>query len=380
MLYITLLDQFHPGIYKSQVIDVCEHLNKSLNKKITLVAFLSIREIKTERPKIKAIYSNSIVLPAFPGLKNFEYTAIFLALYCLIKRPRTIICRNAFATTIALKVRKWKLIDTVIYDARSALHAEIKEYDVFPNDYLRNNIFDIENNATLFSDYRMAVSQQLVNYWKQHYNYASDKHVVINCTLNSEYTNFKIDENAIQFKRAELGFNKDDIILIYSGSTSPWQSFQLMYQSFKPFLLADKNIKFIFLSKKTNEIDNLINEFPNQISNYYVSESELLNYLQIGDYGVMIRQQSDTNKVAAPVKFPEYLLASLNVIVSENLGDYTEFVKANNCGLIFSESMKLLNTPFNTRLSNHYLAASNFNKNSEKIKTNYQKVLSKIIE
>ena len=379
MLYITLLDQFHPGIYKSQVIDVCEHLNKSLNKKITLVAFLSIREIKTAKPKIKAIYSNSIVLPAFPGLKNFEYTAIFLALYCLIKRPRTIICRNAFATTIALKVRKWKLIDTVIYDARSALHAEIKEYDVFPNDYLRNNIFDIENNATLFSDYRMAVSQQLVNYWKQHYNYASDKHVVINCTLNSEYTNFKIDENAIQFKRAELGFNKDDIILIYSGSTSPWQSFQLMYQSFKPFLLADKNIKFIFLSKKTNEIDNLINEFPNQISNYYVSESELLNYLQIGDYGVMIRQQSDTNKVAAPVKFPEYLLASLNVIVSENLGDYTEFVKKHHCGVVFSENTQLKKIDFNQKNKNHKLAKTYFNKNSAIINAKYQRIIKEVL-
>lgn len=52
MLYITLLDQFHPGIYKSQVVDVCEHLNKSLNKKITLVAFLSVREIRVSRPKI----------------------------------------------------------------------------------------------------------------------------------------------------------------------------------------------------------------------------------------------------------------------------------------------------------------------------------------
>lgn len=375
MLYITLLDQFHPGIYKSQVVDVCEHLNKSLHKKITLIAFLSIREIKIAKPKIKAIYSNSIVLPAFPGLKNFEYTAFFLAIYCFFKRPKVIISRNAFATTIALKVKKWKLIDTVIYDARSALNAEIKEYDVFPVDYLRKHIFDFEKNATNFSDFRISVSQKLVDYWREHYNYQSDKHVVINCTLHSSYSNFEINENAIQLKRTKLGFKKEDIILIYSGSTSPWQSFQLMYKSFKPFLEFNNNVKFIFLSKKTSEIDNLINEFPGQIYNYYVSENELLSYLQIGDYGVMIREQSNTNKVAAPVKFPEYLLAGLNVIISENLGDYTEFVKAHNCGLIFSESMKLLNTTYKEKLNNYLLANENFSKNSISVNYNYQKIL-----
>ena len=140
-----------------------------------------------------------------------------------------------------------------------------------------------------------------------------------------------------------------------------------------------KNIQFIFLSKKTNEIDNLINEFPNQVSNYYVSESELLNYLQIGDYGVMIRQQSDTNKVAAPVKFPEYLLASLNVIVSENLGDYTEFVKTHHCGVVFSENTQLKKIDFNQKNKNHKLAKTYFNKNSAIINAKYQRIIKEVL-
>ena len=85
MLYITLLDQFHPGIYSSQVIDVCDYLNKKHHAKIRLVAFLSIKELlRTDaKKKMKQLSPNALILPAFPGLKNFELTAILLLFVCL---------------------------------------------------------------------------------------------------------------------------------------------------------------------------------------------------------------------------------------------------------------------------------------------------------
>ena len=78
MLYITLLDQFHPGIYSSQVIDVCDFLTKKYNVKIRVVAFLSIRElINTDaRRRLKTLSPSAIVFPSFPGLKNFQLTMI----------------------------------------------------------------------------------------------------------------------------------------------------------------------------------------------------------------------------------------------------------------------------------------------------------------
>ena len=85
MIYITLLDQFHPGIYSGKVIDVIDYLNKKHQAKIRLVAFLSIRELlrSDAKKKIKALSKNAIVLPAFPGLKNFELTGLLLVLVCL---------------------------------------------------------------------------------------------------------------------------------------------------------------------------------------------------------------------------------------------------------------------------------------------------------
>ena len=108
MLYITLLDQFHPGIYSSQVVDVCDHLNQKHKANIRLVAFLSIKELlRTDAKKqLKKIAPSAIVFPSMPGLKNFEWTAIFLFFICLFTGERIAICRNVFCTKMALRVKK----------------------------------------------------------------------------------------------------------------------------------------------------------------------------------------------------------------------------------------------------------------------------------
>ena len=219
MLYLTLLDQFHPGIYSSQVIDVCDHLNKRHNVRIRIVAFLSVRELirSDARKKLKALSPSALVFPSFPGLKNFESTAVFLFFICLVTGERTAICRNVFCTKMALRVKKWGMLKKVVMDGRSAMAAEIGEYDVFPVPYLRENVSGFENYSVNNSDFRMAVSEELVKYWRKNYNYQGTDHIVIPCTLDTKYFNaktFVLSEHYSTLKTA-LGFKESDIILAY---------------------------------------------------------------------------------------------------------------------------------------------------------------------
>lgn len=348
MLYITLLDQFHPGIYSSQVIDVCDFLTKKHNVKIRVVAFLSIRElIKTDaRQRLKALSPSAIVLPSFPGLKNFQFTAIFLFFVCLFTGERRAICRNVFCTTMALKVKSWGMLKKVVFDGRSAMSAEIEEYDVFPIDYLRRNVKEFEKKAVINSDFRMAVSQELVNYWKINFNYTGNNHVVIPCTLDGKY--FKSDtfqySDEINNLRSELKFSNQDIILVYAGSTAPWQSFELLEKLLTPILDRDARIKILFLSKLNNDTKRMSAKYPNQVTVKWVEHKDVLTHLQCCDYGILVREQSDTNKVASPTKFAEYLYAGLKVFISENLGDFSSFVLEHDCGYIVKDNNQTLNT------------------------------------
>lgn len=343
MIYVTVLDQFHPGIYSSQVIDVCDYLNNHFKARIRIVAFLSIREIYNSdaRKKLKELSPSAIVLPAFPGIKNFKLNSFLLLLVCLFTGERVAICRNAFATTTALKVRKWGLLKRVVMDGRSALYAEMKEYDVFPVDYLRTNIKSIEQEAVNEADYRMAVSEKLINYWQKHYNYASNKHVVIPCTLDGKHfsqENFLLVAEALQIKK-EMGLKPDDVILVYAGSTAPWQSFALLEELLTPILDHQPNFKILFLSKNNEDNQRLKKKYPHQVMIKWVEHKDILAHLQCGDYGLLLREQSDTNFVASPVKFAEYLYSGLKVLISPNLGDFTQFIQDNNCGFVVNQKI-----------------------------------------
>jgi glycosyltransferase involved in cell wall biosynthesis len=339
VLYITLLDQFHPGIYSSQVIDVCDYINKEHKVKIRLVAFLSIKELmKTDaRKKIKQLAPDALVLPAFPKLKYFHYTSILLFFVCLFTGERVAICRNVFCTNMALSVKKTGLLKKVVFDGRSAMAAEIEEYDVFPVDYIRKNIRKFENIAVNNSDYRIAVSNQLIEYWRKYYDYKGNNHVVIPCTLDTKYfpdNSYHFEEEKIKSIKKELGINENDITLVYAGSNAPWQSFQLLDKVISPILDNQPEIKLLFLSKENKDNVQLRNKYNDRVIIKWVEHKDVLNYLNCADYGILLREQSVTNKVASPTKFAEYLYAGLPILISENLGDFSEFVLKNDCGIV----------------------------------------------
>jgi hypothetical protein len=118
--------------------------------------------------------------------------------------------------------------------------------------------------------------------------------------------------------RKELGFTDTDIVLVYSGSLAGWQSFDMLYQFVKPILISANQFKLLFLSEEDANIEKLKTEFSNQVVCKKVSVSQVPNYLKLADYGLLIREESVTNKVASPVKFAEYLACGLQVIISNN--------------------------------------------------------------
>jgi|ERR1700757_216272 len=388
MIYVTLLDQFHPGIYSSQVIDVCDYLNLKYKAKIRVVAFLSVRELgrSDAKKQLKKLSPTAIVLPAFPGLKNFQQTAIFLFFVCLFTGERIAICRNVFCTKMALRVKKVGLLKKVVFDGRSAMTAEIGEYDVFPVDYLRKNVKSFESYVVNNSDYRMAVSQQLVNYWQQNFGHNKNNYVVIPCTLDRKYFNKEtyIVDNGVEKIKEELGIKESDIVFVYSGSTAPWQSFELLEKTFTPFLSSNQNAKLLFLSKKNSDNLGLKAKFPKQVLIKWVEHKDVLTYLQCCDYGILIREQSETNRVASPTKFAEYLYAGLKVLISKNLGDFSSFVREHDCGYVVDENnvdndlLKKVDADARKRCFD--LANLFFKKESNINDTSYKRLMDAVLE
>lgn len=334
MIFYLTYNDAPSGIYSGQVIDVVKFLNTELNARVKLVAIISLRNFLKNRKKIKNELSDALVLPMFPGIKRWKSNILLLYLISYVFKPKTVIGRSVLATQLALSLKKLNRTQKVIYDGRGAITAEWHEYQVINNQKLLNSIFELEKDTVLHADYRIAVSEQLILHWKNEFKYNSLNHVVIPCTLNRQFEEVKISADDISNKRRLMGLNSKDIVFVYSGSVAGWQSFDTLEKFIKPILDSNQFCKLVFFSELNSSISNLKNTYPQQVICKHLKSNEVSNLLVVGDYGILIREETITNKVASPVKFAEYLACGLKVIISDNLGDYSEFVVKNDCGYI----------------------------------------------
>ncbi|MBS1646339.1 MAG: hypothetical protein JST67_03240 [Bacteroidetes bacterium] len=377
MIFLTYNDSYS-GIFQSQVIDVCAFLEKEFQQKTTLVAFVSIRNYNAQKKAIQKKYARSVVLPMFPKVKFWKWNVPILFFTCLLLGERKIWARGVFATNLALYVKKTAWVQKVLFDARGAYQAEFTEYQVVADASVVAAIEKIEKKALQKSNAQAAVSKQLINWWARKYQYTPKQPIVIPCTLSHFFYGNFITESQWLDNRSVQGFSKDDVVVIYSGSSAGWQSFDLVDAYLHQLFSYTEKMKLIFLSNKIPENSLTFKDFSNKIITKWVKPNEVRDLMLLADYGILIREQSVTNQVASPVKFAEYLACGLQVLISKGIGDFPDFVKTHQCGHLFSDVKKLSTVPYIQKEKNNQLVKQYFLKESTENKNKYKQIIELI--
>lgn len=323
-IFLTFND-YPGGIYSSQVIDVCRYLREITKQRLLLVAFVSMRNYFSARRAIKLQDTTAVVLPMFPGIRNWRMNSWMLRLVLFRRRPEYIVARGPFATLLAANINTVP----VCFDARGAYWSEFKEFDVSNGSFTADEIRKIESEALRKCKTAIAVSEALVNYWRSEFNYTENKHAVIPCTLRSD------------FRYSEPTSNNNKIRIVFAGGSGPWQNLTRLSELLLPVFNKRADISLTLMVKNIPADFELAKQFPERVTQKWVSESEVPQILSQCDYGWLVRDDSITNKVASPVKFAEYLAAGLRIIISESLGDFSEFVSRNNCGVVLTATTDL---------------------------------------
>lgn len=374
MIYLTYNDQ-PSGIYNSQVIDVCRFLKTELKSDIRLIAFISLRGYSENKRKIRTQLPDAIVLPMFPRHSNWKKNTFLLRLrLSFLKGKQTVICRGMFTTNMALSLKEKGIVNKVVFDARGAYKAEFSEY-LNKVVKLKDDISELERAAVHESDLRLAVSNKLVDYWVREYAYKGKNHVVIPCTLE---VNKKVvfTEQELSDKRKGLGFEADDVVLVYSGSTADWQSAGSIDELMMTQLKEDPKVKVLLLSRFDLSTFQSWKVYPSRIVQKWLDPNEVPVHLAIADYGLLIREISVTNEVASPTKFAEYLSTGLKIIISAGIGDFPSFVAEHNAGSIYGKNdiLKLEKSGPEEKNRMRKLASSFFTK--EKYIDEYKELIS----
>ena len=337
ILYLTHNDQ-PSGVYWSQVTDAVAYLNTLGGPRVRLVALVSGRAYFSIRRKIRQHCPQALVLPMVPGVRRWRMNRMVVHAVCRLLRPSGILARGAMATWMALRARDKGLVRHVCFDARGAYAAEWEEYRLIDDDALIAQVRPVEAEALERSDLRLAVSQALVDHWRQQYGYAGNAHVVVPCTLGEAHLT---GPTAAGSERDRLGFAPDDVVLAYAGSASGWQSFDLLDRLLRPLLAAQPRVKVLLLCPPDPRISALIRDFPARVVTDWVASAAVPAVLRSCDAALLLREDSITNRVASPTKFAEYLACGLPVVISAHIGDFSALVVANGLGIAHAEGEAL---------------------------------------
>lgn len=328
------------GVIKSQALDTLSHINREFDINCKLYVLLPLKDFKNSAKKYRQNFQNVCLIPLIFGSRRVRLYVPIMAFLSFFNDDKVWFGRGARAAFLLISVRKFFKTQKIIFDGRGAHAAEVEEYFAkkynFSNEDIENEKY-YEKIAVSNADFRIAVSNKLIAYWRATYMYNKNKHLVIPCTLNSDLLIKMSFSSYNKNIRQSYGFKEDDIVLVYSGSIAEWQSFKKLDFFLMKLMSKQHNIKVLFLAKIDLNDLQVFKYYPSRISKDWLDHKSVYSVLTVCDYGLLIRNKTVTNYVASPVKFAEYLSAGLKVILDGEVGDYNELLLSKNLGF-FTEN------------------------------------------
>lgn len=189
----------------------------------------------------------------------------------------------------------------------------------------------IEKYCFKHSRLNIYVSQVMQSHYRTKYPYYKGNEVIFSTSLQSPVSGLPSPVSGLQPEAC------NDVLMLYSGNTQPWQNIDLMLDTMKR--LSAPNIKFLILSGQKKYFERLVRAkgIPeNKITVISVTPNELESYYKMAHYGFILRDDILVNRVANPTKLAEYLQYGIIPVVRlAEIGDYYtmgyEYVNYESC-------------------------------------------------
>jgi glycosyltransferase involved in cell wall biosynthesis len=177
--------------------------------------------------------------------------------------------------------------------------------------------------------------------------------------INAEY-NFPVDnievfptfvpDNKFEFNkksrkaiRDDLGYDDEDVVLFYSGSAAKHQNIDCILSAFSKS--KNEQLKLLILTRDNERMIPKIrkaNLSEGDFQMFSVPYQDIQKYYHAADVGLLIRDNTDTNKSASPTKFSEYVNSGLYLCINEIESDYVkQFKELNLQGRLLSDKNDL---------------------------------------
>ena len=158
---------------------------------------------------------------------------------------------------------------------------------------------------------------------------------VVPCCVDSAAVIVSTDQAVA--RRADLGFGPEECVLVYSGGLSFYQQVPATLAIWRG-LRGDANVRFLLMTnddpRAAPAIVGDLTDFGDRLVHLSIPRDAVAVTLAAADVGFMLRDARELNRVASPVKFPEYLCAGLAVVASPGTGDASALVERYDVGTL----------------------------------------------
>ena len=208
--------------------------------------------------------------------------------------------------------------------------------------YLRKFYQRIEHQVVHQADAILCVSNVFKEYLQT--TYGVQQITVIPTFVDT--SRFKFSQLSREVFRKKLGLS-DRIVFVYSGGIAPWQRIENIIQLFIHLRRELDNLFMLFLSPEPSVIEHLVGDQIRRedMQVIRVPHHEVGGYLCAADVGILLREKILTNRVAAPIKFSEYMCCGLPCILSEEIGDTAEVIRKEKAGIVLDGSREAPKSP-----------------------------------
>lgn len=176
------------------------------------------------------------------------------------------------------------------------------------------------------------VSEGMRKYLWQNYGISPVRVVVLPCAADQDTFGYRPDSRLEIRRDLDL---EDRIVFVYSGVSAPWQCIRETIACFKLIKDFDDRAFLLVLSPDREIFKQYLSCLdPEDYRVLSVEHTLMDRYLSSADCGFLIRKRNVINRVASPLKFSEYLMCGLPVIIGPGVGDFSDIIQNEGTGVV----------------------------------------------
>ncbi len=246
--------------------------------------------------------------------------------------PIVMHCRGESAAAAAGQLRRRDARLRILLDVRGAAGDEARARGWLAGHYGRRAA-RARRLAFTHANAVNAVSERLIAHLREEgVLRPAVPHTIVGCCVDT--SRFYFDPAVRAQQRATLGFG-DRFVVGYCGSMAYHQRPDVIAQAFADVLrgMADAHL-FVVSHEGQILVDQLarLGVGAKHVTARAARHDQVAAYLMAADVGLLLREDSLTNRVASPVKFAEYLRCGLPVILTPYVGDFSNIAEHEQLG------------------------------------------------